>query len=158
MNFNFQVNSKAKATYALFFPFLLSSLKQKSKVNTSKCHEEPSETELPVNQFDIDDPEFEQLQQILNDPNIDPETYKEIMMEQKNVGITPMKFNQLHGGIKNDLEDELWGGLRLSLNWKPTNMFTTETMLTLDNKAKPMTKYRLSATTIVPGNNFYNIK
>ena len=150
MNFNFKVNSKASS---LFLPFLISSYlkpntsKQNSK--SLKCNEEPSEADLPLSPFDSDDPEFDQLQQILNDPNIDPEMYREIMMESKNIGIQPMKFNQLHAGLKSDVDDECWSGLRLTLNWKPTNVFNSEVQLNVDGKQKPFSKYRISATTII---------
>ena len=151
MNFNFQVNSRA--TYALFFPFIISNyMKTKKDKSSMKCHEEPADTELPINNFDVDDPEFEQLQQILNDPNLDPEMYKELMLESKNFGIQPMKFNQLHSGIKNDLDDDMWSGLRLGLNWKPTNIFNSETLIDIDGNLKGLSKYRISATTIIPGN------
>ncbi len=156
MNFNFQVNSKAKAKVkaacSLFVPFLVGGtyINTQMKINSAKCHEDAPETEMPVNLFDGEDPEFEQLQEILNDPNIDPEMYKEIMMESKNIGIQPLKFSQMHGQVKHDFDDDCWKGLRLNINWKPTQMFNTETILDIDGKSKALSKYRLSATTMIP--------
>ena len=105
---------------------------------------------MPITLFDSDDPEFEQLQHILNDPNIDPEMYKDIMKESQNIGIQPLKFNQLHAQIKYDLEEDSWMGLRVLLNWRPTNLFNTETQIIIDDRNR-FNKYRVSATTIVPG-------
>ena len=73
------------------------------------------------------------------------------MKESQNIGYQPLKFNQLHAGIKNDMEEDSWMGLRLTLNWRPTNLFNTETQLIIDDK-KGFNKYRVSATTICPGN------
>lgn len=150
MNFNFQVNKKT--SYSLLFPFIIGNFVKSKSIskNTLKCKEELPETEHPVSPFDSDDPDFEQLQQILNDPHIDPEMYKEIMMESKQIGIQPLKFNQLHAQIKKDLDDDVWTGLRLNLNWRPTNMFNSEFIYNIDGNPKPG-KFRLSATTIVPG-------
>ena len=150
MNFNnFKFKSKNSFVSTLIAVSFFKIAKQN---NILKSHEEPKETEIPITLFDSDDPEFEELQQILNDPNIDPEMYREIMMESKNIGLQPIKFNQLHAQIKNDLEEDSWHGLRIFLNWRPTNLFSTETVLVIDDKQKGLSKYRISATTIVPGN------
>ena len=152
MNFgNFKTNSKtAKPKYSLIISYLTASFYKLNQNKTLKSHEEASETEMLITLFDADDPEFEQLQHILNDPNLDPEMYKEIMMESQNFGIQPLKFNQLHAQIKYDLEEDSWMGLRILLNWRPTNLFNTETQIIVDDRNR-FNKYRVSATTIVPG-------
>lgn len=151
--------AKSKSFYqSIMISYLSYSYMKNRKLDSNfvlKCQEELPETELPIQHMDTDDPEFEQLQHILNDPNIDPEMYREIMSETKNIGLQPIKFNQLHAQIKNDLEEDSWMGLRFLLNWRPTNLFTTETQLILDDKTKGFQKYRLSATTIVPGNGLF---
>jgi len=149
MNFGNFKSSKTK--YSLIVSYITVSYLKINNKNKLKSHEEAPETEFPISPFDSDDPEFEQLQHILNDPNIDPDTYREIMMESQNIGIQPLKFNQLHAQIKNDLEEDSWSGLRINLNWRPTNLFNTETLLIIDDKQRGLSKYRISATTIVPG-------
>jgi hypothetical protein len=99
---------------------------------------------------ELDDPEFEQLQQILTDPTIDPEMYKQIMNETKNIGIQPLKFGQMHSQIKNDIEEQTWSGLRVKMNWKPTNMFNSELDILLNNNQKTKGQYKISAQTVVP--------
>ena len=93
-------NSNSISKYSLIVSFLSVSylkLYKNTSNNKLKSQEDPLETQIPQSPFDSeDDPEFEQLQQILNNPNIDPELYKQLMKESQNIGYQPLKFNQLH--------------------------------------------------------------
>ncbi len=146
---NFKFSSKTKYSTVISYFVAAHVYRHKKKL---KCHEEAPETELPISHIDTDDPEFQQLQQILSDPNIDREMYEQILNESHNIGIQPMKFNLLHNQIKNDLEEDNWSGLRVNLNWRPTTLFNSENQFILDDKNKGLNRYRISATTIIPGN------
>ena len=133
-----------KFNYTLGLPLLLTIYK--SKLVKSKEDYDNMDSQMAGSMEG-----FDQLSEIMNNPNIDPSSYEELMEESMLNSINPPQFSYLHSQFKTSLDSESWKGIKVGLNWHPTNMFNTEYSLTIDKPRGFLKNYAINATTIIPG-------
>lgn len=86
----------------------------------------------------MEDESMAELHALLENPELDPEAYQELMSSQ--ISNQPPPFNRFNQSFKNPLEDESWSGVRLSGEWSPVQSFKLDVQHTNDLKSRS-TKY-----------------
>lgn len=115
---------------------------------TSTIKAQESEEEINL---DIDDVEQEEMKRLLNDPDIDPETFEAINQQSKMRGYQPIPISKMGCMFRTGIEDETWKGFRLSAEWSPTQMFKVDNYIVFDN-FRHINNYKFTTSSIVPGN------
>lgn len=69
----------------------------------------------------MDDDQIKEIQEILENPDKDPEAYRELMNSQLNV--QPPPFKNFNSGYKCHSDDDVWTGLKLTLEYSPIQAF-----------------------------------
>jgi len=87
---------------------------------------------------------------ILNNPNIDPSQYEEIMEEQMMNSFIPPQFSYLNAQFRSQLENESWKWLKFTLNWHPTDHLNTEYSCNVEMPNRIMIKnYNVNITSLI---------
>lgn len=104
--------------------------------NTFKPDLEDFPTEM------MDDENAAAIQNILENPDADPETYNEIMKQYKQMNVQPPQFKVVNNMFKcHDDNDEHWNGLKLGVEYSPIQTFKFETESLFDPKQGRVTKH-----------------
>jgi len=75
--------------------------------------------EIPDLPFEMmEDDQMENLQELMENPDMDPETYQMIMQQSQNT--QPPPFKSLSQGVKSHTDGEQWTGLKLNAEYNPT--------------------------------------
>jgi hypothetical protein len=89
----------------------LQELKDSEK-NVDKTREIP---DLPFEMMEDDN--MENLQELMENPDMDPETYQMIMAQSQNT--QPPPFKSLNQGVKSHSDGDQWTGLKLNAEYSP---------------------------------------
>ena len=99
---------------------------------------------------DFDEGDFGNM--AMQDPNMSPEEINMIKEEAEKVKISPpFSFARIPQLFMNQNDDK-WNGLRFTLDWKPTKMYSLEYSASASS-LKKLDNYRLSCLNVVPSNN-----
>ena len=132
------------------FPFIFSKFYQK----TVFSKEEDLDHLQSMSHFDEND-EAKGLSDVLDNPdmmeNMDPEKYQELIEEQMLNSFSPPPFAYLHNQFKTSLDNESWKGLKLSLNHRPAQEFSSDYNLTIDKLRGAFKNYAVNVTSVIPG-------
>jgi len=107
-------------------------LKNMEKDINSKFEKENEESkEMPDLPFEMmDDEQMSKLQELMENPDLDPEAYQEIMSNQ--INNTPPPFKTFNQAFKCHSDDDTWNGLKLNAEYNPIMNFRFEFEGTLD--------------------------
>lgn len=134
---------------ALVFPFLLNSKKL-------RMHRDDSDDlSYPMVDYDeLSDLEGDELMEILNQSEFSPEQYRELQQYKSSQSYQPMQFKMFGNILKQSIDEDLWHGARINLDWAPSPFFKID--YTLIAESHKNIKYRTSVMNMIPSNILYD--
>ena len=70
---------------------------------------------------------IEEIQQLMNNPDMDPEAYKELMAQSSQAKYTPPPFKSISTMFRCNDDDETWNGFKLQAEYSPMDSFKFDT-------------------------------
>lgn len=119
---------------------LENSINQKLEQDAKSKNKSDIDMDLP---FDMDEDQLKEIQEILENPEMDPDTYNELMSQN----LQPPPFKNFMNNFKCHSDDDLWSGLKFSAEYNPMQTFKFDGDLILSPAGKT---HKLNLFTLLP--------
>lgn len=121
---------------------LENSINQKIEQDAKSKNKNDLDLDLP---FDMDDDQLKEIQELLDNPEMDQDTYNELMSQKMN--LQPPPFKNFMNNYKCHTDDDLWSGLKISAEYNPMQTFKFDGDLILSPTGK---SHKLNLFTLIP--------
>lgn len=125
------------------------SLNKKLQIDSTQSSEFDDKKHKPISLDDLDIPlemtadeeQMAQIKEILENPELDPDTYRQLT--SKSMNYQPPPFRNFNSSFKCQGEDDLWSGLKLTMKYSPIQTMSFEAEGTFESLTSKTMKYSI---------------